>query len=165
MSQPFSHRRCAAFTVVIPVVMTMLLTAAGCQSFTRSYGDTPPERVWTAMKAVAQTPTYTDENPARIWTVTENEAYIDEETLEIEVFRQLERNVPTWKPGSDTPDVERRTWKLGFSLDPNSPPTTRVKSRSGAIPMHVREEAMRFFRDVDDILGIARTAAKGPLER
>jgi hypothetical protein len=142
-------------TVMMLIGVSILSLFAGCTTMERTFPDHSKEQVWSAMVTVAERPEYKD------WKVLENNVYANEEAKRIEVNRVVHRQL--YLPGGgNNPRYERRDWKFTITLMPVEPPTIDFVSRGWAVPMHAREEALRYLDDVKDVLSGGKVAAELP---
>lgn len=125
------------------------LLSAGCSTQREVFTDRPADEVWTAMKAVAESPDYAQGDPADRWSVRANNIWIDDDAKRIEIARELERVYH--QPGSK-PLQENRAWKFTVQLESTDPPTAAITSRGMGVPSHAWEEADRFFDEVWQVL-------------
>ena len=100
------------------------------------------------MVTAAQEPAYPD------WRVIENEVWSDPVTGEIEILRFLRRD--RQDPGEKRKE-ENEKWKFQIVLIDVNPPTIRFLARQIAVPAHVWNEANRYFKDVQALLGESST--------
>jgi hypothetical protein len=124
------------------LVLAMVL-CSGCTSQQQVFDGYQPIEVWTAMRAVAESPTYSD------WHVTMNEVWVDEDAARIEVYRETRRLL--YRAGAK-PSNQRRTWRFQLALISDAPPTVRFVSRGAGIPAHAQAEVDRFFIDLRQML-------------
>lgn len=128
------------------VMIAVLGVASGCTTLRESYPDHAPAHVWTAMKAVAESPEYDD------WWVSSNNVWVDEANSRIEVHRRVDRSL---RRPLARPLREEREWRFQITLTSHDPPTVNFLSRGFGVPMHARIEAERYFADVRRMLGVA----------
>lgn len=136
----------------VMVVVSMGLTQSGCKTVhTESFEGREPAQVWTAMKAVAQSPGYYDN-----WFVTANELAVYEEDRRIEIHRELTRDMVV--PGSG-PQRERRDMDQTITLVVDADegddvePVIKFTTAGPSIPVRDQSEAEMFFEEVWEILG------------
>ncbi|MDY7107418.1 MAG: hypothetical protein SYC29_02160 [Planctomycetota bacterium] len=145
----------------LPAMMALLAAVTaltGCTTIVETFPDEDPGHVWTALKAVAETPDYSSDDPAERWFVKENHVYVDEENARIEIYRELDRVLHRARTN---PIREQRTWKFQIIYEPQpDPPTAIFTSRRLGVPMQAADEAERYFADVWELLG-----GRGPIER
>jgi len=145
-----------SFARLMPVAACVACTwwMTGCGSYQRVYPGEDPARVWTALKAAAETPDYNPADYTKRWNVDVNQVFVVDDEHRIEVYRELSRILQ--RPRTQ-PIHEDREWTYTVTMKPN-PDEGSVKAslrfRDAAIPMKAREEADRFFHDVAVILGI-----------
>lgn len=122
------------------------------------------DQVWSAMKAVAQTPDYylNNEDVTQRWVVMDNEVFIDDDAHRMEVQRRVERELH--KPRSPV-RYEQRAWKFEIALEWPKPSKSQAKSgeqvqpvmlfrtRNSGVPAHAWEEAEMYFNEVEKFLG------------
>ena len=133
------------------VSMTLL---GGCTTVRETFAGHDPDQVWTALKAVANSPSggYSTGEPDDRWTVRENRVWADEPGGRIEIYRALEREL--YQPGGAVePLHQERTWKLRVRMIERDPPTVEFTSRQWGGPAHAWDEAARYFEEVREILG------------
>lgn len=136
---------------ILPVLPGLLLV--GCMTYSHEFVGHDPGQVWSAMKTAAEQPRYDD------WLVHENQAWVDEDARRIEVYRQIER----YRRGPiDAPIHEERTWRLKVQMVSDNPPVAKMGNRGLDVPMHVREEALRYFEDVQQLLGEPESPPEAP---
>ncbi|HRP61888.1 MAG TPA: hypothetical protein PK400_01195 [Phycisphaerales bacterium] len=128
------------------LLFAVLGVASGCTTLRESYPDHAPAHVWTAMKAVAESPEYDD------WWVSSNNVWVDEASSRIEVHRRVDRSL---RRPLARPLREEREWRFQITLTSHDPPTVNFLSRGFGVPMHARIEAERYFADVRRMLGTA----------
>ncbi len=145
----------------VAILALAVLAAAGCRVQERAYPGHAPAAVWTAVRAVAETPEYATVDPTDRWNVDRNEVLLDEAAGRLEIHRVLSR---THLRTRGDRFVEHRRWKLGVTVSPMgaavatdvaAAPTgaiVRLASRGPAIPMQVHLEAERFFDQVSELL-------------
>jgi hypothetical protein len=127
------------------IVLCALIGAAcaaaitGCTTVRESYPGRDPHHVWTAMRAVAETPEYSD------WRLRRNNVWHDPNQTRMEVYRELERSHR--RPGA-RPLLEQRTYRFQIVLEDEPEPTARFVARSFGIPIEARTEANRYFAEV-----------------
>jgi hypothetical protein len=126
-----------------------MVALTGCTSVHEEFIAQDPSQVWTAMVAVAETPDYDDPDPTKRWTIKENYVWVDEETLRIEVYRELDRILHR---AATKPLRQEQSWRFRITLDPLAPPRATFVSRGAAVPAKARAEAERYFEDVWEIL-------------
>ena len=139
----------ARYLLKVSVMLSFALLLGGCSTQREVFTAHPADEVWTAMKAVAETPDYAQGDLSNRWTVRANNIWIDDETRRIEIARELERIYH--QPGS-TPHQENRAWKFTVRLESNDPPTAAITSRGMGVPAHAWEEADRYFDEVWQVL-------------
>ena len=127
------------------------LVLAGCGYKSATFPDESPSQVWSAMITAAEEPHYKD------WRVIENEVWSDPASGEIEVHRYLRRM--RQEPGEKSRN-EKERWKFQIVLIEVDPPTIRFFARQAAVPAHVWNEADRYFKDVQALLGDAPVEKK-----
>ncbi len=136
-------------TTLLPMKITSSLAVVilagtllcGGTSVRREFLGSPPDQVWTAMVAVANSPDYDD------WTVTQNDVWVDDASQRIEIYRRMRRVIhqPAYKARR-----ENREWRFQVIFEP---PVATFTSRGMGVPAHAQEEAEHFFDDVLDLLG------------
>lgn len=131
---------------VAGMMIAVLGVAGGCTTLRESYPDHAPAHVWTAMKAVAESPEYDD------WWVSSNNVWVDEANSRIEVHRRVDRSL---RRPLARPLREEREWRFKITMASLDPPTVSFVSRGFGVPMHARIEAERYFADVRRMLGVA----------
>jgi hypothetical protein len=142
-------------SVMMLLAVCLVALLSGCTTMERSFPNQTKDQVWSAMVAVAERPEYKD------WKVLENNVYANDAAKRIEVSRVVHREL--WLPGGgNNPRYERRDWKFTITLLPEEPPTIDFVSRSWAVPMHARDEAVRYLDDVNDVLSGGKVAAELP---
>ena len=139
----------------VSVSLWFALLSAGCSTQREVFTDRPSDEVWTAMKAVAETPDYAQGEPADRWTVRRNNVWVDDESRRIEIERRIEHAYH--QPGSK-PLQEERAWKFTIRLESNDPPTALITSRGFGVPAHAWGEADRYFSEVWEVLRAERPA-------
>lgn len=103
------------------------------------------------MQAAAEEPTYTD------WIVLENAVVVQEDARRIQIYRRLRRDLIAPAAPSRRED---QTWKITVSLEepkPPKPPEVVFTVREPSAPMNAQREALRFFNDVRELLGLPPT--------
>lgn len=126
------------------LALCSLFVVTGCTTLHETYPGHPPEQVWTALKAAAETPDYSE------WVVDANEVWVDEDEQRIEIYRKLDRIL--YRPGRK-PLRENRNWRFQVILESTDPPQATFTSRGWAVPAHAREEGLQYFDLVWDVLG------------
>ncbi len=136
-----------SYLIVVILAGTLL---GGCTTVQREFLASPPDQVWTAMVAVANSPDYDD------WTVTQNDVWVDPASKRIEIYRRMRRVIhqPAYKARR-----ENREWRFQVIFEP---PVATFTSRGMGVPSHAQEEAEHFFDDVLDLLGGMPTASEEP---
>lgn len=124
--------------------LTFMLVAGGCMTLRQEFAGHEPGNVWSAARAVAESPEYDD------WRIITNEVWESPEEARLEVFRQVHRAVRT---PPHKPRVEERTWRFRIEMLDADHPTLRFISRGFGIPAHARAEGNRYFRNVREMLG------------
>jgi hypothetical protein len=142
----------------VAILAMAVLAAAGCRVQERAYPGHTPAAVWTAVRAVAETPEYETGPAADRWNVDLNEVQLDEDAGRLEIHRVLSR---THLRTRGDRFIEQRRWKLGVSVTPLAAEEAggeaggamvRLASRGPAIPTRVHLEAERFFDQVAELL-------------
>jgi len=138
--------------VVTVIALWAVVAIAGCKTVhTETFHGRDPGQVWTAMKAVAESPGYYDD-----WFVTANNVAVYEVEQRIEIHRELARDLVI--PGSG-PQRERRDMDQTISLviddDENEgvEPIIKFVTAGPSIPVRDQAEAELYFTDVWDLLG------------
>ena len=132
------------------IFITLLAPVCGCATVTsRSFPGYDSHVVWTALTAVAQSPSYDDLEPAMRWIVDENQAWADESTGRIEIFRRVHR-----MEGKRITHQHRneRTWRFQVVFHDGNTPSATFTARGMSIPTQVLDEANRYFADVRELL-------------
>ncbi len=136
-------------TFAVAVCVLATLTMSGCTTVRQDFPDQDPGHVWTAMVAVAETPDYSHSDAAKRWIVRENNVWLDTANSRIEIYRELDRVLDL---ANADPRRENRTWLFRITLDPTDPPLAEFTSRGWGVPMRARDEGLRYFADVLDLL-------------
>ena len=129
------------------LLLALLIT--GCTTVDHTFEEASGDLVWRSLIAVAETPDYSSEDPADRWFVKENAVWVDEATARIEVYRELERVLHR---AQAKPLHEERTWRFQVLYVEGPPPVARFISRGWGVPAQGREEAKRYFEDVEAVL-------------
>ena len=145
-------------------LVCVAVALAGCKTVhTESFEGRDPGQVWTAMKAVAESPGYYDD-----WFVTANELAVYEDDQRIEIHRELARD--NVMPGSG-PQRERREMDQTISLvidddeGAEVEPIIKFVTAGPSIPVRDQSEAEMYFADVWELLGGRPPEADGDEER
>jgi hypothetical protein len=123
----------------------------GCKTVhTESFAGRDAGQVWTAMKAVAESPGYYDD-----WFVTENHVAVYEEEQRIEIHRELRRDlvVPDGGPQRESRAMDQTITLVARADDDEIEPVIKFVTAGPGIPARDEVEAELFFADVWDILG------------
>ncbi len=142
--------------VMFVIGLCGFVSFGGCKSVeTQSYVDRDAGQVWTAMKAVAETPSFYDD-----WVVTANDVAVYEVDYRIEVHRELMRDMVI--PGGGGPQRESREMDQTITLvvgdddddiDNGPQPIIKFVSKRATVPVRAKNEADLFFADVWELLG------------
>ncbi|MCA9291032.1 MAG: hypothetical protein KDA25_07885 [Phycisphaerales bacterium] len=123
----------------------------GCNaSRSATFPDASPAQVWTAAKAVAETPDYDD------WVLLENQVWVDEPTRRVEIFRHLRRD--RWAGDLVKPHRDDRSFAFRVALVETEPPTIEMTSRGWGVPAHAWPEFDRYFDAIRSLLAGAPQA-------
>ncbi|MEM7229512.1 MAG: hypothetical protein AAF432_11945 [Planctomycetota bacterium] len=135
----------------IPALLVVAVLLVGCKTgVTEQFVGYAPESVWTAMKAVAESPDYESGPYEDRWTVDRNDVFVDEAGRRIEIDRELKR----WLQRPRTRTEKQKTrWTIRVTLDETNPPTVTFRDRGRHLPTDTQFEAGRYFRDMREILG------------
>ena len=147
-------------TILLLVLTLPFLAACGVTERRALVTGHDTEQVWSAMKAVAQTPDYymNSADVTQRWMIMENNVWIDDDAHRMEVQRRLERELH--QPRSPVRQ-EQREWKIEIALEWPKPskdgvagePVMLFRTRNTGVPAHAWEEAGMYFDAVESFLG------------
>ncbi|MHC5022885.1 MAG: hypothetical protein ACYTGG_03080 [Planctomycetota bacterium] len=127
---------------ILLLLLTLLLTG-GCTTLSEPFPEFTPAEVWTAAKAVAESPVYDD------WMMSSNDVWFDPDANRIEIERRLKRHLH--RAGAE-PLYQERNFRFTITLKKVEPPTIKFINRGFNIPGHAHLEAERYFRDMHNLL-------------
>ena len=132
------------------IVMCVFLFA-GCSTPQHTWPNQNRDVVWTAMVAAAKVPDYNAVDPRKRWIVLDNTVEVNSETGVILVRRKLARSITLPLQVEQT---DERQWFFTIQLLPGQRPTATFDTVGQTIvPARVHDEAQRFFKLVNELVG------------
>ena len=132
-------------------LLVCLLFIAGCSVPQHTWPENSREVVWTAMVAAANSPDYDADDPRKRWIVVENKVDANPSMGKILIRRKLGRS---FKLPRQVIQHDERDWFFTIQLLPQNTPTVTFDSvHQVMVPAQVQDEAQRYFKIVDELVG------------
>jgi hypothetical protein len=131
------------------LICSLLLT--GCTTPQHAWPNQNRDVVWTAMVAAAKAPDYNAVDQKKRWIVLSNAVEVSSETGIILVRRKLARSI---KLPLQVEQTDERDWFFTIQLLPGQKPEATFDTVGQTlVPARVQDEARRFFKLVDELVG------------
>ena len=136
-------------------ILICSLVLAGCTTPQHSWPNQNRDVVWTAMVAAAKAPDYNAVDPKKRWIVLANTVEVSSDTGIILVRRKLARSIQLPLQVEQT---DERKWVFTIQLLPGQKPKATFDTIGQTlVPARVQDEARRYFKLVDELVGNSAT--------